>query len=498
MPTLSVFGQDVEQDSIPLFEKIKVQYNNERDFTNNLYYNPASMSGYSNSSFTQLYIGIKDANEKVNRDVLGKNASSYGLQTNSFQSVSPTLSLWGAASYTNISNRAVKWNENLDYDRISPYSVADSVGGNISIEKYQFLGGFAKKLNRFTIGLEGKYTAQLGARSRDPRNKTITSDLEVKFGTNYNFYKDLEVGAFVQVDKYTQNNRLSFSSLLGYPSVYQMNSFGYFNYLFSSATATIDNLYEQIGYEFGGQITNKQGKDFYILAKMGNKNLTKSTKGIITSYYDIADVEDNNYLVEGAKFFNFNNQRVGIKAQYEFKERIGTEYGYSNITSPIQLIYKQKTFKRDETNYGAELFYQYQNTNFTLAAIPFVAYQEFVEKRLRPFNGEKWESLTFGLALDFKYNVAKDNIVTLKPYFSHKAVSNHISVLELGNIESVNNWVNADYAYLSSDVTQFGGTLRYDFKLKKTPGIFAALDWQNMKVLEKNNTFTTVKVGVTF
>ncbi len=502
-PTAFVFGQEIEKDSIPFFDQLKVQYNNERDFKNNFYYNPASKSDYSNSSFSEVNIGIKNASEKVYRDVMGKNASSYGLETSSYQSNSKTLSLWGAASYKNTKIKSLRFNETLDYDRISPYSVADSVASNLEVEQYHFLGGFSKKIKRFTIGLEGDYSAQLGARSKDPRNKTITSDLKVKFGTNYNFYKELEVGAFVEVDKYTQNNSIKFVSILGSPVVYQMNGFGYYNYLFSGGAqvggSSIETIYEQLGYEVGGQISNKKGKDFYIIGKFGSQNLTKATKGIVSSFYDTTEVEDKQYLLEGAKFFSINpKQRIGIKLQYSYKKRLGSEYGYSNNTAVLEQVYKQKTFKRDDTTYRGELFYQLNASNVSFAIMPYLVYQEFVEKRLRPFNGEKWDAFTIGASVDLKIKLAEGNVFTLQPYISQKSVSNHISALNLGANNSINNWVESDYAFLSSNVTQFGSSFRYDLKLNKTPGFYVAFDWQNAKILEKNNNYTGFKIGVTF
>lgn len=478
---------------------MKIQYNYERDFKNNFYYNPASMSDYSNSSFSQLNIGIRNANEKVYRDVEGKNESSYGLQSSSYQSANETLSYWGGVSYNNITKRNLKFSENLDYDRIAPYSVADSVASKLDIEKYNFQGGFAKKLNRFTIGLEGEYTAQLGARSKDPRNKTITSELKVKYGTNFNIYRNLDIGAFVEVNKYTQNNTIKFASLLGYPTVYQMNGFGNYNYLFSGGSSTIKNIYEQLGYEFGGQISNRNGKDFYVIGKIGNQKMTKSSQGIISSFYDLAEIKDDYYLLEGAKFFNINNQqRLGLKLQYNYHKRIGLEYGYTNNTTVLQQIYKQKTFKREEANYRGELFYQLSANKVAFAFIPFVNYQEFTEKKLRPFNGEKWKSLTVGASVDFKLNLAKGNVFSLQPFISQKTVSNHSSLLDLGNNETINDWVRSNYSFLSSNVTQFGSTFRYDLKVNNTPGFYAAFDWYNAKILDKNNTYTGFKIGVTF
>jgi len=499
IPNISVVAQDtIRTDSVKLFTQYNTQYNNERDFNDNYYYNPANMLDYSTSSFSQIYLHLNDENLKINRAVNGSKQQSYGLKTNSFQKIKPTLAIWGEAAYTSTNIKKMVWNENLDYDRISPYTVADSVGGNFDVEKYHFLGGFSKKVNRFTFGLQGNYIAQLGARSRDPRNKTITSNLSVKAGANYAIVNDLKIGAFAQIDKYTQNNVINFASLLGYPNVYQMTSFGYYNYLFSGGTSKIENQYEQLGYQIGGELSNKNGKDFYILAQFGRLDLVKSTRGLYTTFYNVADVIDDNYNLQAAKFISLNNQRLGLKISYQYKKRLGSEYGYTNNGTALQQIYKEKTYKRDITDYNAELFYQYQNNKFVATLQPHFIYQKYVEKRLRPFNGIKWTSYTYGVNADLRLNIKKNYIVSLQPFVSYKSINNRDEILSLGNNQSINEWVENEYAFLASNVTQFGTSLRFDFKVKEIPTIFAAIDWQNAKILNKNNQYLGVKLGVTF
>ena len=490
-------AQDVKIDStINHLESINRQYHTERDFINNLYYNPASMSDYSDFSFSELYLNYQINKENINRMPLGKDQSSFGLKTKSYQSLKNNVSLWGEAAYTSISTKDVKWNEILDYDRISPYSVADSVGGKLDVEKYNFRGGFAKKYNKLSYGLEGNYIAQMGARSKDPRNKTVTSNLEVKLGLNYNIYKNLELGFFIQGEKYTQNNNIKFASILGYPTLNQMSGFGNYNYLFSGGSDNTTTIYEQFGYVYGGQISNKN--NFYFLAKKGKYDLLKTTNGTQFNYYDLADLIEENYVFESAKFFKINNHRLGLKALYQYRQKIGTEYGYSNNTKVIELIYKQKTYKKDVTNYSAELFYQYNTPKLSISLIPFINYEKFVEKRLEPFNGQKWTSILIGLQSDVRYQINDQNVISVKPFFSHKNVLDKTAIFSDNYKQSIQDFVQSEYDYLSSNVTQFGTTIRYDLIQKNIPGLFISADIYNSKILNQNNQFLSLKLGVIF
>ena len=498
MPSLLIHAQTVEQDSLTHLQKINEQYNTERDLKSNLHYNPASMPDYSSSTFSALQVGYMSEDNKSYRQVLGQKITSYGLTTSSYQKVNENVSLWGKASYSSRKIKKAKWSENLDYDRISPYSIADSVGGNLDVERYHFLGGYAQKLKQFTIGLEGEYTAQLGARSRDPRNNTVTSDLLIKFGANYHFYKDLEVGAYIQGKKYTQNNEVKFASLLGYPIVYQMTGLGNYNYMFSGGSNQIKNIYEQFGYEYGGYISNNDGQDFYIAIRQGKQDMVRTSTGILSSSYDISDSQDTFTILEGGKFFGKNAHRFGLTAEYVYQKRIGTEYGYTNNNRVLELLYKEKTYKREISNYKAELFYQLTKDKYTLAFTPFANYEEYDERRLRPVNGQKWNSLTLGIAADFKTEFIKNHILSVKPYFAQKTVESKSYLFNTSLKAGIQDWVRSEYAYLSSDVTTYGVTMRYDVKMEKIPGIFAAFNLENNKILKQNNSFVGLQVGIVF
>ena len=170
------------QDSIRLFPKIEQQYSVERQLKNNFYYNPASMSGYSNFSFTDFSIGYENEKRNIYRPHEGSGQKGLSLKVTSYKKQNDHRSIWGSARYQNLNLSSVKWNENLDFDRIAPYSIADSAGGDTKLERYQFSGGISQKINRWTFGLEASYLAQLGSRNRDPRQKR-----------NWNFWKPQQI-----------------------------------------------------------------------------------------------------------------------------------------------------------------------------------------------------------------------------------------------------------------------------------------------------------------
>ncbi|MFW2136153.1 DUF6850 family outer membrane beta-barrel protein [Chryseobacterium sp. TY4] len=138
--------------------------------------------------------------------------NGLSVKVNSYKKQNKNRSIWGNTSYQNLKLTSVNRKENLDYNRIAPHSIADSAVGDTKLERYQFSGGISQKIDRWTSGLEASYLAQLGSRNRNPRQKITTSNLNVNPGANYRFYKDLEVGVFRNLNKYTQSTSMKFVS----------------------------------------------------------------------------------------------------------------------------------------------------------------------------------------------------------------------------------------------------------------------------------------------
>lgn len=486
------------QDSLSLFQNFQNQYDAERGFKQQVYYNPANMLDYSSSSFSQLSATTFSQKDKVYRQQKGSGQSGFGVYTNSFQKLNDRKVLWGSASYENLKIKQVKWNENLDFDRVAPYITSDSVGGDIDVERYKFLGGYAQKFNKFLFGAEVAYKAQLGSRARDPRLENTTSDLAIKVGVGYTIYKRIVVDAFVEGNKYQQNSTTRFVSQLGQPTVHQMTGLGYYNNLFSGGTSSMSTVNEEYHYKVGGKISNNQSKDFYILAQFGQANMKRSYTGIVNRYYYVADLNNDIIELEGAKFFQVNNQRIGIKANYFSRKLRGLEYGYSVNTKVLQQIYKRLSYKRDEETSTFSLFYSLNKEKFRISFIPYYGFQEVTEQRAFPYSGQKFKYNILGASLDYVQELAKNQTLSFQPFFNYKSVSSAKNALTKPNLATINTWIVNDFNYLSSDITTIGANLRYDIKLEKLPTFYINGSFIQSKIQSKNNNFSSLSLGITF
>ncbi|MFC7348827.1 DUF6850 family outer membrane beta-barrel protein [Chryseobacterium zhengzhouense] len=488
------------QDSISLYKKINNQYSIERNFINQFYYNPAAMSGYSSSSFSEFKVGYHNEDKKIFRQQLGAGENGLSINANSYLKLNSKTAVWGNAGYQNLKKKTFRWNENLDYERIAPYVTADSVGGNLNLERYFFEGGLSQKLNdRWTAGGEINYTAQLGYRTRDPRLRTTTSDLNINAGANYRVFRQYEIGLFGTFNKYTQNSSLNFQSILGKPFVYQMVGLGISNYFFSGGINP-SQTFEEFGYRGGIQISNKQGKDFYIQLSAGRSNNIKSHSDTGTSTsFEISELENKNLQFEGAKFFNLGEKhRIGLLGNYIAIVRTGSEYGYSVNTNATELIFKRQSYRSENFSGSIKGLYQYSEENFNVSVSPFFGYEEIKERNLYPNSGQKFEYSYFGLNANYRQQINSSQMISIEPYFSKRMVNKSINALAtLGNI-AINSWILDDFNFQASDISTFGASLRYDIKLEKLPAFFVSVQYQSQKIQKKNNNFVGASLGITF
>ncbi|GGF02000.1 hypothetical protein SAMN05443634_103165 [Chishuiella changwenlii] len=486
------------QDSLSLFQNFKNQYDAERDFKQQIYYNPANMLDYSSSSFSELNATTFSQKDKVYRQQKGSGEKGFGVFTNSFQKLNDRKVIWGNASYENLKLKQVKWNENLDFDRVAPYISSDSVGGDIDVERYQFLGGYAQRFNKLSFGAQIGYQSQLGSRSRDPRLNNTTSELKAQLGLGYNFYKNLALGAFVEGYKYQQNSSTRFVSQLGQPLVYQMTGLGIYNNLFSGGSSILSTVNEEYSYKVGGKISNRNSQDFYILAQFGQSAMERSYRGSGNRFFYVGDLDKDLVEVEGAKFFQFNQNRVGLKVNYFSRKTKGIEYGYSNNTQLISLIYKRLSYKRDEEATTFSLFYSLNKEKFRLSFIPYYSFQEITEQRVYPNSGQKFQYNNIGASIDYVQQIATNQTLSFRPFFDYKSVSSAKNALSRPNEASINTWILNDFNYLASDITTIGANLRYDIKLEKLPTMFVSGNFIQSKIQSKNNNYSSLSVGIIF
>lgn len=117
----------------------------------------------------------------------GDAATEGSFRAESYLRLDERSVVWADARYVRGNRRNVCWNSTADYLLLYPYVLADSVGGDLSMEEYAFGGGYARRFGRFDLAIRADYRAGQEYRQVDPRPHNVVSDFTLHFGAGWEF-----------------------------------------------------------------------------------------------------------------------------------------------------------------------------------------------------------------------------------------------------------------------------------------------------------------------
>lgn len=213
--------------ALPIAQRIAMHDDMLRDISGAVYSNPSLRQWQQDYSYSDLSAGyLYDCGDKAVDVQRGKGVNLYGLNADShIKHGSSTL--WGSAAYTNGQQRDIRWNESADPDIVYPYFVADSVGGDMHVERYAFAGGYADHTDRWAWGVTLSYNAGLYYRNVDPRPRNTTGRLDIAVGGAMRVAtSDYRVGLSAKFSKYKQSGDIEFVNELSDNSIWHLTGLG--------------------------------------------------------------------------------------------------------------------------------------------------------------------------------------------------------------------------------------------------------------------------------
>lgn len=157
---------------------------------------------------------------------LGRGFDRYGIGASTYTRVGTDMVLEGHASYHRGTARKVVWNETADLYMVYPYMAADSVGGDIQNEIYDFGGSYSDRRGRLLWGGSLDYTAGLHWRSRDPRPRNVTANLRARAGIAWALSPKAVAGFAARYTRYKQTSSIKFESEMGQDKIYHLTGLG--------------------------------------------------------------------------------------------------------------------------------------------------------------------------------------------------------------------------------------------------------------------------------
>jgi len=167
------------------------------------------------ASFTEARVSLEGRDEKAPEFIQEGNGENLGvLDIRTLVRMDSLSAVRGSVRYSNGTRRNVCWNSSSDFRLLYPYVMADSIGGNLSREQYEFSGSYATRKGRWHYGLGAQYRALHEFRQIDPRPRNIVSDLSASASAGYQFGGSV-LDLTVSYRKYTQSQRVGFFNVRG-------------------------------------------------------------------------------------------------------------------------------------------------------------------------------------------------------------------------------------------------------------------------------------------
>ena len=289
------------------------------------WHNPALMYNYPAANYTDVSTGVSyhRAKERYLPET-GNTQITFRFNANSF--VKQNNQVWfGSARYINGRRLNQKWNNVSDYQLVSPYIIADTIGGDSRFEQYFFEGGYAVHFKSLTLGLYGSYRAGVEYRRTDPRPLNTTSDLHLKTGTSFPLSNRYLLGVHLQYRSYKQKAAINNFGHRGTHKQFYMVGFGLNHSFFSKVEGNDLNYYELTGTELAIQLfpVAKQG---IILNALANRhNLVQENSH---GYRTVNRLQTRRLLFEGGYKWQSSHQLHQLKAFGEITKKDGWEYEY--------------------------------------------------------------------------------------------------------------------------------------------------------------------------
>lgn len=344
-----------------------------RTFNNSFEYNPASTFLVPVKNYTRVGTSYSNSNADNGMYLIqeGNAASALKLHTESFQ-VDSTFRFFGKAYFLTDEKRNVGWRDAEDYELLSPYLVADSIGGTYKRESYFLSGGASVSRGNYEFGLRGSYQGGVSYRQVDPRPRNTVSVIRINPGISYTFGK-WNVGWFGEYERYRQNVDIQVEKEGRKIYFYLMQGFGIYNRQFSGLDDNFSRIYKGNQYSTGLHFNYGDKKQMTSGLVSVNNNVIQVVENSNRIPYRITDNLISTQVTHEREFLS---QTLFIKGLYTLQQSIGNETQYTPVTINTTLVEWQFATQSDR--------YQQVNQNLHFSAL-------LADKNLNKFS--VWEQL---------------------------------------------------------------------------------------------------------
>ena len=384
-----------------------------RNIFPSLYDNPALQYLHYDSSLNQISVDYEYSAKCNPLTVETGDGANLGIGKIEAYIRKQKNVLWGEARYSNGQIRDIRRNETSDYELVYPYVMADTIGGDLHVETYFFMGGFARTAGRWTVGAQGAYSASLSSRTTDPRPKNLTSDLHISFGASCRLNGLYAVGSALRGRKYQQTNELEIYNQTSSPTIYHLTGLGHDYYRFRGEN--METYYN--GYGWGGTVSlspEAQRGGLYMVAAYDYLMIRKVLSAL--NELPLTQIKDDMLHLEAGYITHGMKNKFGAKTSLTYERRRGTENIFGSASNNIYpQISSAQMYRRNLSVVSVEGLYQHQQVKSRYDCSVHVGYGSSKESYAEPYQEVRDNSFYAGTVFGGLWRV-KDFVVNLNSY----------------------------------------------------------------------------------
>lgn len=420
-------------------------------------HNPATMVARDSVSISSFAVGSDvERQEKAVMEQQGDGHDLFSISADSYTRLGSESAVWGSASFVTGSYHSVRWTDCIDYVRVAPYVLGDEAGGDLSTRCYRFSGGYAHDFDRWSVGVQAAYRAEIAYRNRDPRVKTVVSDLDISLGGAYNVGSGNVIGLKAGINVYSQNCDLDFYNPLNEINTYTLTGMGTYYKRFMG-NANKNSGYSSFGYDLGLQWLPLEKSGLSVTVGYAGYRMEQQLRNYnnLTLGYTDNDILDWNiaYRVSAG-------DAVTLQPAFDggIYRRKGTENLFgSSAGSSYDRIGSISPYSHDVSRFRFSVPMQFGKHSRVLTLSPSVAYESDEERYSDPLRKQSVSHIIPGLQADFSSVFGQKWLWNASVCGSYAKVCQSESILtDLDTATALGQCVVSNYSMLSADRLRFG------------------------------------------
>ncbi len=447
--------------------------------------NPALKPWGWEKSLSSISVGF--TGERYNSAPVSYDGKGYGTAYFDAESYLKTSNsaITGHASYSNGTRFGISGCEVSDPELLYPYFTADTVGGNMRSECYNFGGSYSSSFSggKWIYGAELHYIALLEYRQRDPRPKNTVGQLD--FGASIglktgNYY--LLAGG--KAYKYSQSNSISFVSELGTVKIFHLTGPGFQYNRFAGSNRDVNFS----GWSRGVSLTLWPASEgAFASASYDCVTLRKILKNL--NNLPINRLTDNVVKAE----IGWKTHTNTFSANLTYDHRNGVENIFGDPAGNVYPeLFSLSTFSRHYLSGGVKYFQTLSVGKGKLSILADITYQSLKEEYKgsnTPFTA-KTESLVPSIDLRWARQIGKKVLIGLTADVFDRIPLSH-TISERTTTDYFKQLADEDYRVRASHSFNAGiaGDLLYLISVKYAVGVRLGYTYKDLRASINGNAY---------